>query len=119
LKKTPNPNSSSGSLETIASGSESAIGVSHRQIEAAEELLEIDGVLASGIDTDVEVGLGMFFLQLLQAFLEGLIAGAVLHHGERFGGRLMVGPEEGDTVTVACGIDTDADAVEGRGSGHT
>ena len=61
---------------------------------------------------------GCCCVQLLQAFLEGLIAGAVLHHGERFGGRLMVGPEEGDTVTVACGINTDADAVEGRGGGH-
>ena len=81
-------------------------------------MLEIDGVLASGIDADVEVGLGMFLLQLLQAFLEGLIAGAVLHHGQRLGGRLTVGPEEGDTVTVACGVNTDADAVEGRGGGH-
>ena len=57
-------------------------------------------------------------MQLLQASLEGLVAGAVLHHGERLGGRLAIGPEEGDTVTVACGIDTDADAVEGRGGGH-
>ena len=95
-----------------------ADGEGHGQIEAAEELLEIDGVLASGIDADVEVGLRMLFLQLLQAFLEGLIAGAVLHDGERFGGRLTIGPEEGDTMTVACGINTDADAVEGRGGGH-
>ncbi len=63
--------------------------------------------------------LRMLFLQLLQAILEGLIAGAVLHHGERFGGRLTVGPEEGDSVTVACGINTDADAVEGCGGGQS
>ncbi len=58
---------------------------------------------------------GCCCLQLLQAFLQGLIAGAVFHDGERLGGRLAIGPEEGDAMTVACGIDTDADAVEGRG----
>ena len=95
-----------------------ADGQGHGQVEAAEELFEIDGVLAGGIDADVEVSLGMLLMQLLQAFLQGLIAGAVLHHGERLGGRLAIGPEEGDTMTVACGVDADADAVEGRGGGH-
>ena len=89
-----------------------ADGEGHGQVEAAEELFEIGGVLAGGVDADVEVSLGMLFMQLLQAFLQGLIAGAVLHHGERLGGRLAIGPEERDTMTVACGIDSDADAVE-------
>ena len=34
-----------------------ADGEGHRQIEAAEELLEIDGILASGIDADVKMSL--------------------------------------------------------------
>ena len=95
-----------------------ADGDGHGQVEAAEEVFEIGGVLAGGIDADVEVGLGMLLMQLLEAFLQGLIAGAVLHHGERLGGRLAIGPEEGDAMTVACGVDADADAVEGRGGGH-
>ena len=91
-----------------------ADGDGHGQVEAAEELFEIDGVLAGGIDADVEVGLRMLFVQLIKALLQGLIAGAVLHHGQRLGGRLAIGSEEGDAVTVACGVDTDADAVQGR-----
>ena len=90
-----------------------ADGEGHGQVEAAEELLEIDGVLAGGVDADVEVGLGMLCVQLLQAILQGLIAGAVLHDGQRLGGRLTIGPEEGDAMTVAGGVDADADAVEG------
>ena len=95
-----------------------ADGQGHGQVEAAEELFEIGGVLAGGVDADVEVGLGMLLVQLSQAFLQGLIAVAVLHDGERLGGRLAIGPEEGDAMTVACGVDADADAVEGRGGGH-
>ena len=34
-----------------------ADGEGHGQVEAAEELLEIDGVLAGGIDADVEVSI--------------------------------------------------------------
>jgi hypothetical protein len=95
-----------------------ADGQGHGQVEAAEELLEVDSVLASGIDAHVEVSLGMPFAQLFQAFLQCLIASTVLHDGERLGGRLVIGREEGDTMTVPCGIDPDADADGGRGGGH-
>src|SRR5262249_41597319 len=37
---------------------------------------------------------------------------------EWLGGRLAIRPEEGDAMTVAGGIDTDADAVEAWGGGH-
>jgi hypothetical protein len=50
--------------------------------------------------------------------VQGLITVVVLHHGERLGGLLAIGSEERDTMTVACGIDTDADAVEGWGGRH-
>ena len=95
-----------------------ADGDGHGQVEAAEEVFEIDGVLTGGVDADVEMSLGMLFMQLIEAFLQGLIAGTVLHHGEGLGGRLAIGSEEGDAMTVACGVDADADAVEGRGGRH-
>ena len=92
-----------------------ADGDGQRQGEAAEEVFEIGGVLAGGIDADVEVGLGMLLVQLFEALLEGLIAGVVLEDGEGLGGGLAIGAEEGDTMAVACGVDADADAVEGSG----
>src|SRR5262249_29942083 len=77
-----------------------------------------DGVLSGGIDANVEVGLGMLLVQLIQSVLQGLIARAVLGHREGLGGLLTIGPEERDTMTVARGIDTDANTVEGRGGEH-
>src|SRR5262249_6998917 len=55
---------------------------------------------------------------LLQALAQGLVAGVVLGDGERLGGGLEVGREEGGGVTVASGIDPDADAVESGGGRH-
>jgi hypothetical protein len=95
-----------------------ADGDGRGQLEAAEEVLEIDGVLSSGVDAHVEVSLGMLSVQLMESVLQGLIAGADLGHGEGLGGLLPIGSEERDTMAVARGIDTDADAVEGRGGGH-
>ena len=64
-----------------------ADGKGHGQIEAAEELLEIGGVLASGVDADVEMGRRMLLAQLAEAILQSLVAFAVLHDGEgRCGG---------------------------------
>ena len=64
-----------------------ADGEGHGQVEAAEELLEIGGILAGGVDADVEMGLRMLLAQLAEAFLQGLVALAVLHDGEgRCGG---------------------------------
>jgi hypothetical protein len=99
-----------------------ALGFAHRhghgQLEAAEKLFEIDGVLSGGIDADVEVSLGMLLVQLIESVLQGLIAGPVLGDGQGLGGLLTIRSEERDTMTIAGGIDTDADAVEGRGGGH-
>ena len=53
---------------------------------------------------------------MFEALLEGLVAGMVFQDGQRLGGGLAIGSEEGDTVTVACGVDADADAVQ-RSSG--
>ena len=48
-----------------------ADGDGHGQVEAAEELLEIGGVLAGGIDADVEVGIGMLFDVIASVVLAG------------------------------------------------
>jgi hypothetical protein len=95
-----------------------ADGQGHGQVEAAQEMFEVRCVLAGGIDADVEARLRMLALQLFEAFAEGLIAGSTFKHGERLGGRLPIGAQEGNAVTVACGVDADAKVVEGTDGGH-
>ena len=96
-----------------------ADGEGHGPVEAAEELLEVGGVLAGGVDADVEVDLRMLCGAIAsRRSSQGLVAGAVLDDGERLGGRSAIGPEEGDAVAVAGGVDPDADAVEARRGGH-
>ena len=95
-----------------------ADGEGHGPVEVAEELLEVVGVLAGGVDTDMEVDQRMLSAQLLEAVAQGLVAGAVLGDGERLGGGLEIGPEERDAVAVSGGVDADADAVEGGGGRH-
>jgi hypothetical protein len=46
-----------------------ADGHGQGQVEAAEEVFEIGGVLPGGVDADVEVGLRMLLVELLQAFV--------------------------------------------------
>ena len=48
-----------------------ADGQGQGQGQAAEEVFEIGGILAGGVDADVEVRLGMLLVQLLQAFAAG------------------------------------------------
>ncbi len=95
-----------------------ADGDGHGPVEVAEELLEIVGVLAGGVDADMEVDQRILSAQLLEAVAQGQVAGAVLGDGERLGGGLEIGPEERDAVAVSGGVDADADAVEGRGGRH-
>jgi hypothetical protein len=95
-----------------------ADGQGHGQVEAAQEVLEIDSILPGGVDTDVEVSLWMLAMQLLQTFLQGLIAGSILQDGEWLGCREAIRPQERDAMTVACGVNADANAVERRGRGH-
>ena len=53
-------------------------------------------------------------MQLFESLLEGLVAGVVFQNGEGLGGGLAIGPQEGDTVAVACGVDADTKAVQRR-----
>jgi len=95
-----------------------ADGQSHGQVQAAEKGFEIGRILAGGVDTDVKARLRMLSMEMLQTLLQGVIAGLVFQNGEGLGGRKAIRPEERDTMTVACGIDADANAVERRGRGH-
>jgi hypothetical protein len=95
-----------------------ADGQRHGQGQAAEEVFQVGGVLAGGVDADVEVGLGVLPAQLLQALLQGLVAGPAFQDGHRLGGRLAVGAQERDAVAVAGGIATDVDTVQGTNGGH-
>ena len=88
-----------------------ADGQGHGQAEAAEESLEVSGILAGGVDADVEMGLGVLAMEIFQAGLEGVVAGAVFLDGKGFGRGEAIGAEEGDAMAVACGIDADADTV--------
>ena len=65
-----------------------ADGEGHGQVEAAEELLEIGGILAGGVDADVEMSVWMLLVQFAEAIFQGLVALAVLHDGEWRGGGL-------------------------------
>jgi hypothetical protein len=64
------------------------------------------------------VRLRVLVVEVLEAFLEGVIAGAIFEDGERLGCRQAIGSQEADAVAVACGVDTDADAVQRRYRGH-
>jgi hypothetical protein len=52
---------------------------------------------------------------LTEAFVQGLIAGAVLKDGQWLGRGLAIGSEEGNAMTVTSRVDADSDAVEGTG----
>lgn len=95
-----------------------ADGQGQGQRQASQEVFEVGGVLAGGVDADVEVGLGVLPVQRLQAFLQGLVTSPALEDGHGLGGRLAIGAQEGDAMAVARGVDADADAVQGNDGGH-
>ncbi len=89
--------------------------------QPAQERFEVGGVLAGGVDADVEVGLGVPLGHLLKSLLQLLVALGGLGKIKGLAGRLQVGVQEGDVVGVACGVEADADAGAAlgcRGGGH-
>ena len=88
------------------------------QIKAAEEQLEIGGILAGCVDPDTDLGLRMLLVQLAQALLQGPVALALFHDGEGWSGALEIGPEEGNAMAVTGCVDADTDAVEIQGADH-
>jgi hypothetical protein len=91
---------------------------SHGQVEAADELLEIDGILASGVDANVKVSLGMLPMQFAEAIFQGLVALAVLHDSQGCRGGRAIGSEERNAMAVTGSVDPDTDAIEQQRSGH-
>ncbi len=95
-----------------------ADGQGHGQLKAAKEVFEIGGVLAGGVDANVEVRLRMLCVQLFEALLQRCIAGSAFKNGDGLGGRLAIGAQEGNTMAVAGGVDADADTVQMRSRRH-
>ena len=91
------------------------------QSQAAQEAFEVDGILASRVDADMEIRLGMLALQTFELLAQGLIAGLSLHDRDGLSRRLAIRSEEGNAMAVTRGINADADTVEGtRGRrGHS
>ena len=48
---------------------------------------------------------------MLQAFLQGLVAGSAFENGPGLGSRLAVGAQEGDAMAGASGVNADAETV--------
>jgi hypothetical protein len=95
-----------------------ADGDGHGQVEAAEKLLEISGVLSGGVDADVKLSRGMLQMQLAEAILQSLVAFAVFQDGKWRGCGAAIGSEEGDAMAVTSGVDTDTNTFESRGDRH-
>jgi hypothetical protein len=95
-----------------------ANGNGQGQINAAEEMLEVWGVLTGSIDPDHQLGLRMLRMRQFQAFVQAVVPHAVLRDGERLGGEFTVGPHEGDAVTMACSVDSDPDELQRLAAGH-
>ena len=66
----------------------------------------------------MELSVRMLLVQLLEPILESSITRPAFQHRQRLGDQRVVSTEEGDTVTVACGVDTHANAVDGCSHGH-
>ena len=97
---------------------DSVMGKRHGQGQAAQKAFEIGGILPGRVDADVELGLRMLPMQTLELLLQCLIAGLGFHDCERLGGGLMIGPAKRHAMTVARGVDADADALERRRRTH-
>ncbi len=95
-----------------------ADGDCHGQVEAAEKLLEVSGVLSGGVDADMKLSRGMLHVQLVEAILQSLVAFAVFQDGDWRCGGAAIGSEEGDAMAVTSGVDTDTNTVERRGDRH-
>ncbi len=95
-----------------------ADGDDQPQVEAAEKQLEIDGILAGGVDANIDLGLRMLLAQVPKPILESLVPLTFLHDGKGWGGALEIGPEERNPMAVAGRVDADTDAVERQVADH-
>ena len=80
-----------------------------REGKLAEECFEVAGVLAGGIDADAEENVGNTLGELLELLLQELVAFTRFGEFAGRGGRLQIFAEEGDMMSIACGVKADAD----------
>lgn len=99
----------------IAAGDENgegrrASGASRGSGEGVQEVQQVVGVLAGGIEADDEGDIGVTLGEALQALPQGGIADGGLGELQLGGGGLEIVAEEGGIMAVARGVDADADA---------
>src|SRR5262245_38172096 len=91
-------------------------GQGQRRAQAVEEVQEVVGVLAGGVEADDEQARAMAAGDLLEPLAELAVAGGRLGERELRGGRLEVVAQEGGVVAVARRVDADTEAARrGRG----
>jgi hypothetical protein len=71
---------------------------------------EVVGVLAGGIEADDEVNGAVALREAFEALAELGITGGGLDEGQFVSRGLQIVAQEGSVVSVACGVDADADA---------
>ncbi len=91
-------------------------GAGVRPAELVEEVEQVVGVLAGGVESDDEVDGSVALGDALEALAELVVSGGGLGEGEFVGGALEVVFEEGGVVAVAGRVDADA-AASGRWRG--
>jgi len=87
------------------------VGMGGADGTALEEVEEVIGVLPGGIEPEVKVvEVRVLLGDALESLSEKEVAVGGLGEGKFVGGGLELGVEEGSVVSVACGVDADADA---------
>src|SRR5262245_8674579 len=91
-------------------------GQGERRAQAAQEVEEVVGILAGGVEADDEEARAVAAGDLFEPLPELAVAGGRLGELEFLGGGLEVVAQEGGVVAVARGVDADAEAARrGRG----
>lgn len=83
-------------------------------LQALQVVLQVVGILPGGVEADDEVHRVFALGDGLEALVELGVAVGSLGEGEFGGGGLEIVAQEGGIVTVARGVDADADAALGR-----
>ena len=87
-------------------------------IECVQEALQVCGILTCRVDANMEMNFVMLLCQLFKSLLQLTVSLMRLAEPKRLDGELTVLPEEGDMVSIACGIKTNADGHNWIGLNH-
>ena len=94
-----------------ANGSAALTASASGVAEVVQEVEQVVGVLAGGVEADDEGDGAVALGDAFEALAEEGVAGGGLGEGEFVGGGLEVVAEEGGVVAVAGGVDADAEAA--------